>query len=151
MVESLPCTRYVVGDNAYTPTEHVLVPFSGSEKDDPSKDAYNFHLSQLRIRIEMTFGRFVSKWRILKAPLGVAVKNTTRIIYCCTRLHNFCIDEGDIVPEMQPGDPKELPAEYYTARGRSLRGQSRMRELVLQQMDEKGLSRPYYNVIRNNH
>ena len=71
-VEALPLTRYMVGDNAYTPTEHVLVPpFSGSEKPDPGKDAYNHHLSQLRIRIEMCFGRFVSKWRIFSRVLFV--------------------------------------------------------------------------------
>ena len=34
-VEGLPLTHYVVGDNAYSPSEHVLVPFSGSEKEDP--------------------------------------------------------------------------------------------------------------------
>ena len=89
-VEGLPLTHYVVGDNAYTPTEHVLVPFSGSEKEDPGKDAHNYRLSQLRIRIELCFGRLVSNWRIFKAPLlCVKVKNATRIIYCCTSLHNF--------------------------------------------------------------
>ena len=37
-IEGLPQrTRNVVGNNAYTPTEHVLVPFSGSEKDDLTK------------------------------------------------------------------------------------------------------------------
>ena len=60
MVEALPFTRYVVGDNAYTPSEHVLVPFAGADKTDPLKDTYNFHLSQVRIRIEMAFGRLVS-------------------------------------------------------------------------------------------
>ena len=43
-------------------------------------------------------------------------KNATRIIYCFTRLHNFCANEGDAVPEMNPEDPKELPPEYWTAR-----------------------------------
>ena len=149
MVEALPRTRYVVGDNAYTASEHVLVPFAGADKSDPLKDTYNFHLSQVRIRIEMAFGRLVSKWRIFKAPLSVKIKNATRIIYCCTHLHNYCINEGDLVPEPQPGDPKELPAEYYSARGRSTRGQSMMRVLVLQKISDEGLSRPLYNVVRN--
>ena len=60
-VEALPLTRYIVGYNACKATEHVLTPFSGSEKDDPAKDAYNFYLSQIRIRIEMCFGRLVFK------------------------------------------------------------------------------------------
>ena len=149
-VESLHLTRYVVGDNAYTPTEHVLVPFSGSEKEDPGKDAYNYHLSQLRIRIEMCFGRLVSKWRIFKSPLCVNITNATRIIYCCTRLHNYCINEGDAIPEINPEDPRELPAEYYIQHPRGLQGQSQMRELVLEKLNSKGLSRPLHNIIRNN-
>jgi len=148
-VEALPLMRYVVGDNAYTPTEHVLVPFSGSEKDDPAKDAYNYHLSQVRIRIEMCFGRFVSKWRILKNPLCVKLRNATRIIYACTRLHNYCINEGDTVLDINPDNPIDLPAEYYQQRGRGLQGQSQMREIVLEKVNSRGLSRPLHNVIRN--
>ena len=75
------------------------------------------------------------------------MKNATRIVYCCTRLHNYCINEGDAVPEPQLEDPKELPAEYYVARGRPLRGQSMMRQLVLQKISEEGSSRPLYNAI----
>ena len=40
----------MVGDNAYICSETLLTPFSGVEKDDPSKDALNFYLSQMRIR-----------------------------------------------------------------------------------------------------
>ena len=148
-VEALPLTSYVVGDNAYTPTEHVLVPFSGPEKEDPGNYAYNYHLSQLRIRIEVCFGRLVSKWRIFKSPLCINVTNATRIIYCCTRLHDYCSREGDVVPEINPEDPRELPAEYYTQRLRGLQGQSQMRELVLEKVNSKGSSRALHNKIRN--
>ena len=98
----------------------------------------------------MAFGRLESKWRIFIFPLSVNMKNATRIIYCCTCLHNYCSNEGDVVQEPQPGDPKELPAEYYVARGRSVRGQSMMmRQLVLQKISEEGSNRPLYNVICN--
>ena len=56
IVEKLPLGNYVIADNAYVCTEHLLTPFSGEQKNEPMKDAYNFYLSQLRIRIEMTFG-----------------------------------------------------------------------------------------------
>ena len=128
----------------------MLVPFAGAGKTDPLKDTYNFHLSQVMIHIEMAFGRLLSKWRIFKSPLSVKMKNATRIIYCCTGLHNYCIsNEGDVVPQPQPGDPKELPAEYYVACGRSMRGQSMMRELILQKISEEELSRPLYFVVHN--
>jgi len=51
MIQKLPPRRYVIGDNAYVFSETLLTPFSGNEKKDPAKDAFNFYLSQLRIRI----------------------------------------------------------------------------------------------------
>ena len=46
-IQSLPAGIYIVGDAAYTLTDQVLVPFTGSQQDDPDKDAFNFFLSQL--------------------------------------------------------------------------------------------------------
>ena len=99
----------------------------------------------------MCFGRLISKWRILKAPLCVKVKNATRIIYCCTRLHNFSIKEGDVVPELNPEDQKEFPAENYVQCTQGLQGQSHMRYLVQERVNSKGLSRPLHNLFRNNY
>ena len=48
--------RFLVGDAAYELTEHLLTPFTGSQRLDQGKDAFNFYLSQVRIRIEMAFG-----------------------------------------------------------------------------------------------
>jgi len=56
MVQKLPFRKFVIGDIAYVCSETLLTPFSGLEKDEPAKDAFNFYLSQLRIRIEQTFG-----------------------------------------------------------------------------------------------
>ena len=49
LVESLPLGKYIIGDNAYICTEHILTPFPGEQKKEPKKDAYNFYLSQLRV------------------------------------------------------------------------------------------------------
>jgi hypothetical protein len=75
IVDNLPLGKYVIGDNAYACTEHLLTPFPGEQRNEPRKDAYNFYLSQLRIRIEMTFGLLVNKWRIFKRPLQIKLKN----------------------------------------------------------------------------
>ena len=61
--------NYGVADNAYTLSEHLLIPYSGVEKNDKSKDVCNFYISQLRARIEQAFGLLVSKWRIFKRPI----------------------------------------------------------------------------------
>jgi hypothetical protein len=60
-----------------------------SRKLNPSRDAFNFFLSQLRIRIEQAFGMLVMKWRIFKRPLEVKFWRTTIIIEAAFRLHNF--------------------------------------------------------------
>ena len=49
----------------------------------------NFYLSQLRIRIEQTFGLMTGKWRILHQPLQMKLKNPAKVFMCITRLHNF--------------------------------------------------------------
>ena len=85
----------------------MLLPFAGDEKTDSFiNTSYNFHLSQFRICIEMAFCRLVLKWRTFKSPLSVKIKNATRIIYCCTYLYNYYINECGVIPEPQPGDPK---------------------------------------------
>ena len=58
------------------------------------KDTYNFYLSQLRIRIEMSLGLLTNKWRILRRPLQVKLKNAGKVFMCLCRLYNFCIDEN---------------------------------------------------------
>eukprot|EP00644_Phytophthora_capsici_P018163 jgi/Phyca11/68342/gw1.25.311.1 len=71
---------FVIGDNAYL-------------DDRPERDSYNFHVSQLRIRVEMAFGLLVNTWRILKQPLLVSLRHCRILISACFRLHNFCITQ----------------------------------------------------------
>ena len=94
IIHTLPKGKFIIGNNAYVCSEHLLTPYSGDEKNDPRKDAYNFYISQLRIRIEQAFGFMVNKWRILRAPLQVNLQNAAKIFMCIARLHNFCINEG---------------------------------------------------------
>jgi hypothetical protein len=69
IIDKLTSGLYVAGDAAYMLTEHLLVPFTGSCRHDPDKDSYNLYLSQLRIRIEMSFGLLTTKWRCLRSKL----------------------------------------------------------------------------------
>ena len=68
-INNLPLGTYVVADAAYALSENVLIPYTGNERNDEYKDAFNHYLSQLRIRVEMAFGRLTSKFRILKRKL----------------------------------------------------------------------------------
>ena len=85
---------FLIGDNAYPLMNTLLIPFSGVEAHDYWKDIYNFYLSQLRIRIEMTFGRLTTKWRIFRTdlPANNGSEKNTRIIRVGAKLHNYVIN-----------------------------------------------------------
>jgi hypothetical protein len=96
-INELPLGMFFVGDAAYTLSENLLIPFTGSQRNNLDNDAFNYYLSQLRIRIEMAFGRLVNKFRVLKKHLEGSLKRKSRIIMTCARLHNFIIDmDNDI-------------------------------------------------------
>jgi hypothetical protein len=92
LIESLPVGYFVVGDNAYVNSNHLLVPYPGENIPD-DEDAFNFFLSQLRIRVENTFAQLVGKWGVLWRPLTVPLRKQSPLVLCLCQLHNFCIDE----------------------------------------------------------
>ena len=149
-VSNLPAGKFIVGDNAYTCSENLLTPFSGGARINKKHDVYNFYLSQMRIRIECTFGRCVNKWRLFKSPLNVHTKNVGKLFYSATLLHNFCINEGDIGEPFDPDKDRPLPDEYYQEECvRSVKGYSRMRLLMVESIANQGLERPQQNISRN--
>ena len=151
LVESLPLGRYVLGDNAYVCTEHVLTPFPGMQRIEPQNDIYNFYLSQLRIRIEMTFGRFMNRWCVFQRPIGLKLKNTGRVFMCAARLHNFCEDEreGAELEEEEQDDGSNTTVLHPTGGPDNVPGNSIMRDLLVDQIFHSGLSRPGRNLRRN--
>ena len=138
----------------------MLTPFTGGHRNDPVKDAFNFFLSQLRIRIEMAFGKLTNKWRILHTPLQNSLTRSSQVLMACAYLHNFCIDEDvkGVVPnnrEVQTmiqamdiphnsplGWPFLPTAESY----RAIPGTSLTRDMVLlEQVEQQGMRRPNAN------
>jgi len=102
-LESLPLGMFVVGDNAYLPSEHLLVPFRGSEKNNVWNAAFNSHHDQLRSIADQAFSLLTYKFQILKAPLSMRLANASGLFMAITRIHNFCIDENtppEGVPEV---------------------------------------------------
>jgi hypothetical protein len=93
LIERLPGLYCVIGDCAYTATEHLVPIYRGeSAKTSARMDNFNFFASQLRIRIEMAFGLMVNKWGILTRPLSIKVRKVKKLIIAIARLHNFCIN-----------------------------------------------------------
>jgi hypothetical protein len=102
LIEGLPAGFYAVGDNAYVNSNHLLVPFPGKLSNTDPRDAFNFYLSQLRVRVENCFALLVGRWGIFWGPLRMPLRYQPMIIKATCCLHNFCIDEGDVNPAKPP-------------------------------------------------
>lgn len=147
-------------------TNFLLSLLGGAQKDNPFKDSYNFFLSQIRIRIEMTFGILCNKWRILQRPLQEKVKNAGKVFMCCARLHNYIINHeqlqggdrrgnasigsgnssSDVDMNNDDADVNFLPSDVSIA---PIAGNSIMRDLLVQRLQNLCLVRPQYNLERN--
>ena len=90
-MQSLPPWCFVSADCAYGLNRRVMIPFTSAEILGEGYRAYNFYLSQLRIRIEMAFGMLTTKWRRLRSTLNFSTRKNAQIIRVCTKLHNFVI------------------------------------------------------------
>jgi hypothetical protein len=95
IIENLPAGLSIAADAAYIVTEHILILFTGSQRQDHVKDTFNFFLSQLCIRIANVFGLLTTKWRVLRKPLECSLKVNTDILQIFALLHNFVIDNKD--------------------------------------------------------
>jgi hypothetical protein len=158
IIEGLPLGLYIAADAAYIVTEHVLIPFIGSQRQDRTKDAFNFFLSQLRIRIENAFGLLTTKWRILRRPLECSLKTNALILEICARLHNFVIDnkEDDFSDEDWTLDGPIIGAMADSPLGwgylptveelQMHPGTSQTRDAIMRHIRRNGFSRPQRNL-----
>jgi hypothetical protein len=86
------------GDNAYINSQYMVTPYPNTSGG--ARDNYNYFHSQLRIRIECAFGMFVQRWGMLRTaiPCNVSVPKTISLVLALAKLHNFCIDEAEVIP-----------------------------------------------------
>jgi hypothetical protein len=152
-IDSLPPGFYVVADNAYNISEHLLIPFSGSQRHVPQNSSYNYFLSQLRIRIEQAFGQFSVKWRIIRKPLETRLKTSSLLLATCARLHNFIIENDwqqneEVTSDDVVGNLNEIYRPSLSQFS-SQPGVSFLRDVILKHIEENGYRRPCYNRLRN--
>lgn len=162
-VEGLPVGMYCVADAAYTLQENLLVPYTGLDRKDPAHDAFNFYMSQLRIRVEMAFGLLTNKFRILKGRMVGSLDRITAIVMACARLHNFVI-AIDGFDEMMGCDEvreetiiaKDVVAPFGMAylpvvpndEWVQFEGISYTREGIVEYLRQNSIQRPLYNLER---
>ncbi|KAL7545661.1 hypothetical protein ACHAWF_009009 [Thalassiosira exigua] len=166
IIDNLPTGLYGVGDAAYTLSENLLIPYSGIDRFDPAHDTFNYYLSQLRIRVEMAFGRLVNKFRILSGKVGGSLDRVSAILEACSRLHNFIIQVdgpfdtkqySSVEEEMEsleivanPSAPLGMsylpvvPDETFEA----YPGVSHTRDAIVDFIREQPMGRPMHNLER---
>jgi hypothetical protein len=148
-----PEPYYILGDAAYPLSDKLLTPYSGAAtRGDRHKDAFNFYQSQLRIRIEMSFGLLVARWGILWRPMRVSLRHVPHVVHAVVRLHNLCIRKQDASIPREAEDaetlrwrPHELDERFRTRRVRSPAAADRnetRRDRICDKLQAIGLVRP---------
>jgi hypothetical protein len=92
-VSQLPLSMFVLADTVYMPCNKLLIPFIGSQRDNPENSSFNYFLSQLQVCIEQAFGLVVGKWQIFLHALEFPLPKVSKIIMACCQLHNLCINK----------------------------------------------------------
>ena len=143
----------------------MLIPFSGAAKHITYNRCFNFYLSQLRIRVEMSFGRLTTKWRIFRRNLDQDVVNISLICRVAAKLHNFVIDNDNIRFSASAEEPADFEVDTLAngpifnkgyLRTLPTREQSGLiqncdrRNAILSEIETRMMIRPERNLARNN-
>jgi hypothetical protein len=101
-------------------SNELLIPFNQSQLNgDQNKDSYNYYLSQLRIQIEMAFGRLTTKFGLLRRKMRCSLEMHSIALQVAAKLHNYIINT-DGVPSGQPlqlNADNQLDAAQLAANG----------------------------------
>ena len=165
-LDKLPEQYFLIGDNAYQLNSTMLVPFQGSQKRNDINTLFNFYLSQLRIRVEMAFGQMTTKWRIFRKNLDFSLHKNTIIIEAAAKLHNYVIESDGVHFDCSSGEMsiEDFGVETLELGALENRGylpssldkdeqkelDQKRRNSIIDEIRERQLFRPEYNVIRNN-
>lgn len=84
----VPLPFVIVGDEAFSLSEHLMRPYAGRNLTD-KKRIFNYRLSRARRYIECSFGILANKWRIFHRPIDVRKEFAGAIIKTCCVLHNY--------------------------------------------------------------
>ena len=163
IVESLPTGTHINSDNAFDATEHNVTPFSGSQKDLQWNDVYNFFHSQVRIKIEQTCGIFnYSRFPLFQGQLRMSFKKVPMLIITAAMIHNVILDYtlpedvplpsasqviaafGSDLVRASPSTPDDIERTVLSTPGSSI-----IRQIMVDYVRSRNLSRPAHNARRN--
>ena len=145
LVESLPVGTFIIADNAYTATEHLIPVYGGLERLEPGKDDTNYYFSQVRIHIERAFGIMKRRFGILSRAINVSMNNVGPLLMSIARIHNFSLShttDDEFFHESVEVNLRDPNTDIQYNLAGTTRGQSALRKLLHQRVMEKGLKRP---------
>ncbi|XP_054737896.1 putative nuclease HARBI1 [Anastrepha obliqua] len=85
----------ILGDSAYPLSTFLLTPYRDNGHLTREQKKFNFCLSSTRVMIEQAFGILKNKFRILYSMDTASHKKISKIVFACTILHNFIINNGN--------------------------------------------------------
>jgi hypothetical protein len=65
-IENLHRKYFFCADNAYPLSKKIITPFKGAQLGPTFNSSFNYRLSQIRNRVELSFGRLTKKFRMLR-------------------------------------------------------------------------------------
>ena len=121
--------EHLLADSGYTASHTVIPAFKRvrGQTLTPQKQAFNTHLSQLRVEVEHCIGMIKNRWQSLK-NLCVKLKDNQTAqclviwIRVCVILHNIMLEQGDTFDlsnlnesqtRTQDADISELDSETF--------------------------------------
>ena len=146
ILSKLPLGYFIIEDNVYAPSEHLVPVFGRTYRLNVDNDNANFYFSQCRIRSEMVFGMMTNRFGVLQRPLRISPLNIGKLMQTIARLHNFCLTENNDYEEMTQGSvpptrQEEIGLETNGDQPITTPRVSYLRACLVGRVKEAGLSR----------
>jgi hypothetical protein len=148
LLMNLPLGYFLLGDNAYKPSEYLVPIFGGADRINVDCDNCNYYMSQCQIRVEMAFGMMVNRFSLLRSPLRVSILHVGPLMQCIARLHNFILNQNNEYEPHHRERPQPVPRAEETGRetngepAQPVAGVSVIRDSLVKHVLEAGLTRP---------
>ena len=150
----LPDEFFLIGDEAFTCTSQLLVPYSGRGLG-VWKDSFNFHLSAMRQCIERSFAILTQRWGILWRDIRCAYSRWTLLLTALAKLHNYCIDEDipltqhRFYEDMQDGDAPDVLLNEEESDEATHSFVANKRTAFTKELELKGVRRPNHAAMNS--
>lgn len=148
VLAALPLGFFIIGDNAYPASEHLVPVFGGVDHLNVGNDNFNYFLSQCRIRVEMAFGMMTQRFGVLARPLRIYPRHIGTWMETIARLHNYTINHNhglvDDAAQAPVRNANAGPGMVQSAEqpATPIQGESVIRERLVARVREMGLRRP---------